>query len=148
MTPLQMAQRRHESSLPAEPDVEWLETADGANWLDCAATDLLKGHSLQIGRRTPVEVSELDAAVAAEAVRRFQAGDDGMLGQLLLAVDNFDMGAASSCLKSLFHDTRSSSGSVFHAYAVDLIKPHADDAREQMIRDAEADAIDMKEHAA
>ncbi|WP_236209876.1 hypothetical protein [Pseudomonas tohonis] len=137
-------QSRRDHSAPTE-SCDFLETAAGENWLSGAAEGLTLGQDLVAGGVVLVEAGELSDAAAADAIRRVAEGEDadGMLGQLLMAVDNYDIAKASACLKSLFHDQREPLG-VFHRMARELAKPFADEAAEQLLREQEEEFNDMR----
>ncbi|WP_431484175.1 hypothetical protein [Pseudomonas solani] len=137
-------QSRRDSATPNEA-LAFLDTTAGANWLAGAAEDLVAGRDLIVGKAVAVRASALSDAVAAEAVRRLGSNQDpeGMLGQLLVAVDNFDISTASACLKSLFHDQRGPRG-VFQQMASELAAEVADQAAEQLQLDAEEELIEMR----
>lgn len=141
---LAICQARHDARLP-DDEQAFLDTSTGANWLSDAAETLLNGRDLALCGAVVVHAYELSDAAANEAIRRTKEGVDqeGLLGQLLVAVDNYDITTASACLKSLFHDWRGPRG-VFHKCGEDLCRPHAERAAEQLRRDNEDDFNDMR----
>ena len=132
---LAAGQARHDNASP-DDTLAFLDTATGANWLADAGEQLVCGHDLKIGGKTVVETHELADAVVTFAIERHAEDEDGLLGQLLVFIANYDMANANSCLKSLMGKSSNPLGMV-NEIAEGLAAPHADAAAEQMRIDDE-----------
>lgn len=126
---------RHDNATPDDTPT-FLETTTGANWLADAGEQLVNGHDLKIGGKAIVRASDLAGLVAVVAEQRDKEDGGGLLGKLLVAVANYDMGTANSCLKSLMGKSDNPLGMV-NEIAEDLARPFADAAAEQMRIDDE-----------
>lgn len=122
------AQLAYDHMLP-DDEPAFLETPEGNSWIDDEAEALIDGRDVMIGRKTVVEAYQLSDAVAELAIGKDD--EDGMLGQLLVAVANYDISCASACLNKLL-----GIGAVTEI-AYGLLEPHAEDAKQQMIEDGE-----------
>lgn len=141
---LQRAQEAYDAMLPDESEA-FLDTTEGANWLAHAGETLVYGDDLKIGGRSVVQAYDLSDAVATEAIRRVEdcEDDDGMLGQLLVAVANYDIAKASRCLKKLLAPSNHPVSAV-NEMAEALAAQHAKAAEEQMRREAEEEWAEMR----
>lgn len=118
-----------------EPDdsPDPLELTEVHNWIESEAQALLSGRDIKLGGRIIVHAYELSNMVAAEAVRRYNDGEDqdGMLGQLILAALDYEPAKACGCAISLF-----GAGKEWcYQSAIELIEPHAADILAQIIED-------------
>lgn len=140
----QRAQAAYDAMLPDDSEA-FLDTTEGANWLADAGEQLVQGYDLKINGEIVVQAYELSDAVAAEAIRRVEdhEDDDGMLGQLLVAVANYDISMAYSCLKKLLAPSNHPMSPV-NEMAEALAAPYAKAAEEQMRREAEEEWAEMR----
>lgn len=132
MNQLQRAQFAYDSREPDDAP-EPLELVEVQNWIDSEAQALLSGRDVTLGGRIIVEAYELSDKVAAEAVRRYEDGDDqdGMLGQLILAALDCDSSKAQGCALSFFGPDKDWCTQA----ALELLERHAADILEQIIED-------------
>lgn len=97
---------------------DWLETTQGANWLADAANALCDGNELKIGGHARVSLADFDEAVQAHAVKNVP-DNENWLGQLLIAVADYEHGAAHYAMKRLMGDKS------VEDIATELCRPHA-----------------------
>lgn len=85
-----------------QPD-QFLETAEGQNWLAGAVDDLIEDTLYVAGKRIEEEVMQLDDALAKHVVDTYNFGCDydGALGQVLRNVLAGDIDKASGALRLL-----------------------------------------------
>lgn len=132
MNNLTRAQLAYDNREPDDsPDP--LELTEVQNWIESEADTLLSGRDVTLGGRIIVHAYQLSDMVAAEVVRRYQAGEDqdGMLGQLILAALDFEPAKSCGCAISLFGADKDWCKQA----ALELIEPHAYDIMEQIIED-------------
>ena len=117
----------------ATPDdsVPFLQTADGLNWLHCAADDLVTGRDLKIGGVVRVESYLLADKLAGMALAAHETDQDGALGQILHAVSGGNLDSAKRALYMLI------SKNDIQAEAEELCAPYAGDYLETMREDRE-----------
>lgn len=103
-----------------QPD-QFLDTADGQNWLAGAVDDLIEGVLYIDGRVRHAEVMELEDALADHVGTKYSAGEDydGALGQVLRNVLAGDIDKASAALRLLITKDE------VRAMAEELVRPLA-----------------------
>ena len=89
----------------------------------------MTGDDVKIGRVTVVGAHEFFAAVTKAAIERNDSDD--FLGQLLVAVSDYDIAKATACLNGLL-----GTGYITQL-AKEMCEPHAEAAKQQMIEDGE-----------
>ena len=119
----------------AAPDdsVPFLETSDGANWLHCAADDLVTGRDLTIGGVVRVEAWTLGERLTSIVMTKEEQGDDqdGALGQILHAVAGGNIDAAKRALYMLV------SKDAIQEAAEEIVAPFAGEYLESVREDRE-----------
>lgn len=132
MNNLQRAQLAHDNREP-DDNPEPLELVEVQNWIESEAATLLAGRDVKLGSRIIVHAYELSNMVAAEAVRRYNAGEDqdGMLGQLILAALDYEPAKACGCALSIFGADKD----WCEQAAIELLDPFAADILVQIAED-------------
>jgi hypothetical protein len=97
---LKAGQAAYDNAAP-DDSVPFLQTADGLNWLHCAADDLVTGRDLKIGGMVRVESYLLADKLAGMALAAHETDQDGALGQILHAVAGGNLDAAKRALYML-----------------------------------------------
>lgn len=128
------AQRAYDNMLPDEDD-HFLDTNEGQSWLDDVAEKLIAGDDVKIDRLTSISAYQLSDAVAEAATNKLinHDDDDGMLGQILVAVANYDIATASGCLQKLLGE------SFVKNLAIEIAAEFADEHVAEMRRRADED---------
>ena len=103
-----------------QPD-QFLDTAEGQNWLAGAVDDLIEGTLYIDGRVRHAEVISLEDAMADHVGTLYSSGDDhdGALGQVLRNVLAGDIDKASAALRLLITKEE------VRAMAEELVRPLA-----------------------
>lgn len=103
-----------------QPD-QFLDTAEGQNWLAGAVDDLIEGVLYIDGRVRHAEVIEMENALADHVGTKYSAGEDreGALGQVLRNVLAGDIDKASAALRLLITKDE------VRAMAEELVRPLA-----------------------
>ena len=103
-----------------QPD-QFLDTAEGSNWLAGAVDDLIEGALYIDGRVRHAEVMSLEDARADHVGTMYSAGEDydGALGQVLRNVLAGDIDKASAALRLLITKDE------VRAMAEELVRPLA-----------------------
>lgn len=142
MNALQACQSRYDHMLPDDSEC-FLDTTEGANWQDGAATHLMSGKDYSINSWTGVTYGELCDFVGLQTQQCFMESEPNLLGWLVAAIQDGDIAEAKSALTEILYDVKKGDiKAVVYDSACGLLVDIAEAAADQMRADNEDDDYD------
>ena len=142
MNALQACQARYDHMLPDDSEC-FLDTNEGCNWQDGAATHLMSGKDYSVNSWTGVTYGELCDFVGLQTQQCFMEAEASMLGWLVAAIQDGDIAAAKSALTEILYDVKKGDiKAIVYDSACELLVDIAEAAADQMRIDNEDDDYD------
>ena len=142
MSAMQACQARYDNETPDDSDC-FLDTNEGSNWQDGAATHLMSGKDYSVNSWTGVTYGELCDFVGLQTQQCFMESEQNLLGLLVAAIQDGDIAAAKSALtESLYDVNKGDIKAIVYDSACELLVDIAEAAADQMRIDNEDDDYD------
>lgn len=142
MNAMQACQARYDNMTPDDSDC-FLDTNEGCNWQDGAATHLMSGNDYSVNSWTGVTYGELCDFVGLQTQQCFMESEPNLLGLLVAAIQDGDIAAAKSALAEILYDVKKGDiKAIVYDAACELLVDIAEAAADQMRADNEADDYD------
>ena len=142
MNAMQACQSRYDHMLPDDSEC-FLDTTEGANWQDGAATHLMSGNDYSVNSRVGVDYFDLCEFVGLQTQQSFTETDPNVLGFLVATIQDGDIAAAKSALAEILYDVKKGDiRAIVYDAACELLVDIAEAAADQIRADNEADRYD------
>lgn len=142
MNAMQACQARYDNMTPDDSD-RFLDTNEGSNWQDGAATHLMSGKDYSVNSWTGVTYGDLCDFVGLQTQQCFMESEPTLLGWLVAAIQDGDIAEAKSALTEILYDVKKGDiKAIVYDSACGLLVDIAEAAAEQARIDNEADSYD------
>ena len=142
MNAMQACQARYDNMTTDDSDC-FLDTNEGCNWQDGAATHLMSGNDYSVNSSAGVDYFDLCEFVGLQTQQSFTETDPNVLGFLVAAIQDGDIAAAKSALTEILYDVQKGDiNTIVYDAACELLVDIAEAAADQMRADNEDDDYD------
>lgn len=139
---LKVCQDRYDHMLPDDTDC-FLDTNEGANWIDGAADRLMGGDDYQVNSWTGVTCGDLHTLVGNQTQHFMASEDPNLIGWMLCAIQDGDIAGAKEALTEILYDMHKGNlETIVRNAAYELLTDISEAAAEQIRLDNEADDYD------
>ena len=142
MNAMQACQARYDNETPDDSDC-FLDTNEGCNWQDGAATHLMSGKDYSVNSWTGVSCADLHTLVGNQTQHLLASEAPNLIGWMLCAVQAGDIAGAKEALTEILYDMHKGKlATIVRSAANELLTDIAEAAADQMRIDNEDDDYD------